>query len=57
MNKAVITMTDSDDGVNVRLEFDPPVGGSDQVSGAQWLAGEMLKVALKILEQAESDGA
>jgi|JI10StandDraft_1071094.scaffolds.fasta_scaffold355275_2 hypothetical protein len=55
MSKAVITMTDSDSGIDVRLEFDPPIGSSERVSGAQWLAGEILKIASKILEQVESD--
>jgi len=57
MGKAVITMTDNGDGIDVKLEFDPPVDGGGQISGAQWLAGEMLKVAPKILEQSGSDEA
>ena len=57
MGKAVITMTDNGDGIDVKLEFDPPVDGGGQISGAQWLACEMLKVASKILEQSGSDEA
>ncbi len=57
MGKAVITMTDNGDGIDVKLEFDPPLDGGGQISGAQWLAGEMLKVASKILEQSGSDEA
>ena len=57
MGKAVITMTDNGDDIDVKLEFDPPLDGGGQISGAQWLAGEMLKVASKILEQSGSDEA
>ena len=57
MGKAVITMTDNGDGIDVKLEFDPPLDGGGQISGAQWLAGEMLRVASKILEQSGSDEA
>ena len=57
MGKAVITMTDNGDGIDVKLEFDPPVDGGGRISGAQWLAGEMLKVASKILEQSGADEA
>ena len=55
MSKAVITMTDTADGIDVRLVFDPPVATGGRVSGARWLAGEMLKVAAKIVEQSETD--
>ena len=57
MGRTVITMTDTDDGIDVKLEFDPPLACGGQISGAQWLAGEMLKVASKILEQSGSDEA
>ena len=57
MGKAVITMSDTDEGINVQLEFDPPLEGGGRISGAQWLAGEMLKVASRILEQSGSDEA
>jgi hypothetical protein len=53
MTKATITITDEGDGINVNLEFDPPVSGHGHISGAQWLAGELLKIASKIAEQAE----
>jgi hypothetical protein len=55
MSKAIITMTDKPDGIDVRLEFDPPASVDGRVSGAQWLAGEMLKVAGKIIEQTYED--
>lgn len=55
MSKAIITMEDSDTGIDVRLEFDPPVNGTGRISGAQWLAGEMLKVAGKIVEQCHDE--
>jgi hypothetical protein len=55
MSKAIITMTDTADGIDVRLEFDPPADGAGRISGAQWLAGEMLKLASKILEQCAED--
>ncbi len=55
MSKAVITMTDTADGIDVRLEFDPPANGAGRISGAQWLAGEMLKVAAKIVEQSSAE--
>ena len=51
MSRAIITMEDSADGIDVRLEFDPPASASGRISGAQWLAGEILKVAGKIIEQ------
>jgi hypothetical protein len=51
MSKAIITMEDSKDGIDVRLEFDPPASAERRISGAQWLAGEMLKIASKVLEQ------
>ena len=57
MGNAVITMTDNGDDIDVKLEFDPPLDCGGQISGAQWLAGEMLKVASKILEQSGSDEA
>ena len=57
MGKAVITMTDNGDGIDVKLEFDPPVDGGGQISGAQGVAWEMLKVASKVLEQSGSDVA
>jgi hypothetical protein len=53
MSKAVITMEDSDGGISVKLEFDPPASAAGTISGAQWLAGEMLKVASKILDSFE----
>ena len=56
MNKAIITLEDSDGGINVRLEFDPPASVSERITGARWLAGEMLKMASSILERAEEDG-
>jgi hypothetical protein len=55
MSKAIITMTDTANGIDVRLEFDPPADGAGRISGARWLAGEMLRVASKILEQSEAD--
>ena len=55
MSKAIITLEDSDDGINVRLEFDPPASVSGRIYGSQWLAGEMLKIASRILEQAQED--
>jgi hypothetical protein len=58
MGKAIIIMEDTLDGIDCRLEFDPPASVGNRISGAQWLAGEMLKVASKVLEQAseENDG-
>jgi hypothetical protein len=56
MTKAIITLEDSDGGINVRLEFDPPASVSERITGARWLAGEMLKMASSILERAEEDG-
>ncbi len=56
MNKAIITLEDSDDGINVRLEFDPPASVGERIHGAQWLAGEMLKIASSILERAKEEG-
>ena len=53
MSKAIITMEDSDKGIDVRLEFDPPANTEGRISGAQWLAGEMLKIASKVLEQCD----
>jgi len=56
MSKAIITLEDSDGGINVRLEFDPPASVSERITGARWLAGEMLKMASSILERDEEDG-
>ena len=56
MSKAIITLEDSDGGIDVRLEFDPPASAGGRIHGAQWLAGEMLKIASSILERAEEDG-
>jgi len=55
MSKAIITMEDGNDGIDVRLEFDPPASVGRRIFGAQWLAGEMLKVASRILEQSQDD--
>ena len=55
MSKAIITLEDSDKGIDVRLEFDPPASASGRIYGSQWLAGEMLKIASSILERAEDD--
>lgn len=55
MSKAIITLEDSDGGIDVRLEFDPPASASGRIYGSQWLAGEMLKIASSILERAKED--
>ena len=55
MSKAIITMEDVGGSIDVRLEFDPPASVNGRISGAQWLAGEMLKIASKILEQAQEE--
>jgi hypothetical protein len=55
MSKAIITLTDSSDGIDVNLEFDPPAAANGYISGAQWLAGEMLKVAAKLVKQSYDD--
>ena len=55
MTKAIITLEDSDGGIDVRLEFDPPASVGNRIQGAQWLAGEMLKIASSILESANED--
>jgi len=56
MSKAIITLQDSDGGIDVHLEFDPPASVHGHIRGAQWLAGEMLKIASRILERVEEDG-
>lgn len=56
MSKAIITLEDSDRGIDVRLEFDPPASTDGRILGAQWLAGEMLKIASRILERVKEDG-
>ena len=55
MSKAIITLEDYDGGIDVRLEFDPPASVNGRIQGAQWLAGEMLKIASHILERAEDE--
>lgn len=57
MKKAIITLTDSADGIDVRLEFDPPASAGERISGAQWLAGEMLKMASTILDRCGDEGS
>jgi len=56
MSKAIITLEDSETGIDVHLEFDPPAYASGRIQGAQWLAGEMLKIASRILERVEEEG-
>lgn len=55
MSKAIIILEDQGGSINVKLEFDPPARAHGRISGAQWLAGEMLKVAAKILEQCNEE--
>ena len=55
MSKAIITLEDSDRNIDVHLEFDPPASASGRIHGAQWLAGEMLKMASRILGRVEEE--
>jgi hypothetical protein len=55
VSKATIILEDSDGGISVKLVMDPPPSAGGRIAGAQWLAGEMLKIAAKIAEQATNE--
>lgn len=48
-------MTDTGEGIDIRVAFDPPINSASYVGGSQWLAAEMLKVASKIMQQIADD--
>lgn len=56
MSKSIITMEDTGGGISVRVEFDPALDVGPGNSPAQWLAGEMLKLATAFLERCDSEG-
>lgn len=45
MSRVTITLVDIPDGVDVRLEFDPPARAGDRSTQAQLLAFQMLQHA------------
>lgn len=57
MSKAIITIEDQDDRIEVTVTFDPPLEKEGNSSSAQWLAAKMIERSTQLCERIDEGGA
>jgi hypothetical protein len=56
MSKAIITIEDQDDRIEVTVTFDPPLAKKGNASSAQWLAAKMIERSTELCERIDLEG-